>query len=74
MFSTLSKPNFNFLFTFILSSANTFNLGQSKILSFGKELRQKRVNVGNQGSKYNPQQGSKYDTEIISKEVYDHIE
>ena len=38
MFSTLPKPIFNTSFTFILSSANTFNLDQSKILSFGKEL------------------------------------
>ena len=39
MFSTLSKTNFNFSPAFILSSANAFNLDQSKILSFGKELR-----------------------------------
>ena len=39
MFSTLSKINFNLSFTFILSSANAFNLDQSKILSFGKGLR-----------------------------------
>ena len=38
MFSTLPKSNFNFWFTFILSSANAFNFDQSKILSFGKEL------------------------------------
>ena len=31
-------PNFNFLFTFILLSANVLNLDQSKILSFGNEL------------------------------------
>ena len=39
MFSTLSKPIFNTSFTFIVSSANAFNLDQSNILSFGKELR-----------------------------------
>ena len=38
MFSTLSKRNFSFSVTFILSSANAFNLDQSEILSFGKEL------------------------------------
>ena len=38
MFSTLPKPNLNISFTFILSSANAFNLDQSKILSFGIEL------------------------------------
>ena len=31
MFSTEPKPNFSFSFTFILSSANTFNLDKSKI-------------------------------------------
>ena len=41
MFSTLSKTNFNFSVRFILSSAkfNAFNLGESKILLFGKELK-----------------------------------
>ena len=38
MFSTLPKPNFNSLLTFILSSANALNLDWSKILSFDKEL------------------------------------
>ena len=38
MFSTLLKTSFNFAVTFILSSANAFNLDKSKILSFGKEL------------------------------------
>ena len=33
-FPTLPKTNFNFLVTFILSSANAFNLDQPKILSF----------------------------------------
>ena len=38
MFSTLPKTSFNFSFKFILSSANAFNLDQSKILLCGKEL------------------------------------
>ena len=39
MFSTLPKTNFDyFSATFILSSANAFNLDQSINLSFGKEL------------------------------------
>ena len=38
MFSILSETNFNFLVTFIMLSAKTFNLDQSKILSFGKGL------------------------------------
>ena len=38
MFSTLPKLIFNFELTFILSSANAFNLDESIILSFGKEL------------------------------------
>ena len=37
MFSTLPKSNLNFSVTCILS-ANAFDLYQSKILSFGKEL------------------------------------
>ena len=41
MFSILPKPNFTFSFTFFLSSANAFNLDQSKILLFGKELNNK---------------------------------
>ena len=36
MFSTLPTTNFNFRVRIILSSANSLNLGQSKILSFGK--------------------------------------
>ena len=32
------KTGFNFSAKFILSSANAFNLDQSKILSFGEEL------------------------------------
>ena len=39
MFSLLSKTNFNFTVTFILLSSNVFNLDQSKILSFGIELK-----------------------------------
>ena len=38
MFSTLPNLNFNISLTFILSSANAFNLDQSKILSFGKGI------------------------------------
>ena len=38
MFSTLSKTNFSVSDTLILSSADVFNLDQSKTLSFGKEL------------------------------------
>ena len=38
MFSTVPKTNFKFLVTFILLSANAFNLDRSKILSVGKEL------------------------------------
>ena len=34
----LSPYNFNFSVSFILSSANAFNLGWSKILLFGKQL------------------------------------
>ena len=39
MFSIHPITNFIFSVPFILSSANAFNLEQSKILSFGKELR-----------------------------------
>ena len=45
MFSTLPKINFNFLVPFILSSANAFNLDNSIILSFGKELMAQGRNV-----------------------------
>ena len=38
MFSILPISNFKFLESFILSSADAFNLDQSRILSFGKEL------------------------------------
>ena len=39
MFSTLPETNFNFWVTFILSSANAFNLDQYTNLLFGKELK-----------------------------------
>ena len=39
MFSTHPNKNFCFSIEFILSFANAFNLDQSKILSFGKELK-----------------------------------
>ena len=39
MFSTCPNTNFNFSVTFILLSANAFNLKQSKNLSFGKGLK-----------------------------------
>ena len=45
MFSTLPKTNFNFSVTFIVLSANTFNLDQSKILLFGKGLNLKAEEV-----------------------------
>ena len=35
-----SQAKLQFLFTFIVSSANAFNVDQSKILLFGKELKQ----------------------------------
>ena len=39
MFSTLPNQNLNFWVTFILlSAANAFNLEESKIVFFGKEL------------------------------------
>ena len=38
MFSTLLNTNFKFSLTFILSSANAFNLDKSKFFLFGKEL------------------------------------
>ena len=38
MFSTLPKTSSDFLFKFILLSANAFSLDQSKILLFGKEF------------------------------------
>ena len=43
MFSTHPKINFNFSVTFILSSANAFNLDQLKYLSFGKVLKNKQT-------------------------------
>ena len=38
MFSTLPETNFNYSVTLNLSSANAFNLNQSKNLTLGKEL------------------------------------
>ena len=38
VFPTLPKTIFNFSVTFILSSANAFNLDQTKILPFGNEF------------------------------------
>ena len=38
MFSSLSRTNFRFFISFILLSANTFNLDEYKMLSFDKEL------------------------------------
>ena len=38
-FLPVLKTNFSFSATFDMSSANTLNLNQSKILSFGKELK-----------------------------------
>ena len=38
IFPTLSERRIIISVTFILSSANAFNLDQSKILQFGKEL------------------------------------
>ena len=43
MFPTLLKTYFNFLDTFILSSANAFNLDQSTKVSFGKELKKRTL-------------------------------
>ena len=40
VFYPSKKPNLNFSFTFILSSAIAFNLDQSKISLFGKELKE----------------------------------
>ena len=39
MFPTFLKTNANFWVTFILLSANDFNLVKSKILALGKEVR-----------------------------------
>ena len=48
MFSTYSKTNVHFSVTFILSSANSLNLDQSKILSFGKELTLPNIEIVDQ--------------------------
>ena len=42
MFLNLSRPIFNFLVTFIFSSANAFILDQPKIFSFGIELNEEK--------------------------------
>ena len=44
MFPIHSKKNFLFSVTFSLSSANVFNVEQSKNVSFGKELKILLVN------------------------------
>ena len=44
MFSNYSKT-FNFSVTFILLSANAFNLEQSEILSFGKAVRTAKLEM-----------------------------
>ena len=46
MFSTLSMINFRFAVTYILSSAKIFNLDQSKILLFGKDLNSRKSFFG----------------------------
>ena len=46
MFSTHPKTYFSFLIAFKLSSANAFNLDQSKILSFGKEFIKNKKQEG----------------------------
>ena len=43
MFSAFPKTNASFSFTFILSSADAFNLDQSKNLLFDKELKNKPI-------------------------------
>ena len=46
MFSTLPETNFNYAVTLDLSSANAFNLDQSKNLLFGKELTLSQTSPG----------------------------
>ena len=46
MFSTRLKTNFYIWVIFILLSAITCNLDQSKILLFGKELTQVATEIG----------------------------
>ena len=43
MFSTLSKTEIIIYVTFILSSANTFNLDKVKSLSFGNGLKDDKI-------------------------------
>ena len=47
MFSTLPETNFNFWATFIFLSASAFNMDQSKILVFGKELNYQMILITN---------------------------
>ena len=47
LFYTFSKTNLEFRDDFILSSANAFNLGKSKILSFGKVITFVCINMSN---------------------------
>ena len=47
MFATLSRRIFIISATFNLSSANALNLGQSKILSFGKETNETHLSLCN---------------------------
>ena len=67
MFSTLPNTNFNFSFTFTLSSANVFNLNESKILLFGKELT-KTLPKGRNG-KYKKKNSIRSFTELKKKTV-----
>ena len=47
MFSTLFKTNFNFSVTifFVVCKINAFNLDQSTILSFGKKINNKTIDL-----------------------------
>ena len=47
MFSTLSTSKTIILATFILLSANVFNLDQAEILSFGKDFNTEQSNIQN---------------------------
>ena len=61
MFSVLFKSNFNLWVPLIFLSANAFNLEQSKILSFGKELKlyhTQKVITNDKGGPSDP--GTKY--------------
>ena len=52
MFSTLPKTNFSLSVTFILSSANAFDLDQSNMSSFGKELSLYHTTILLKGTKF----------------------